>query len=165
MVSYKTLKNDRAERPPLHTVPGQSDGEYKNEQLAVIRQPRAKPALLSLRSVEGLENRTADAIEATASVMSIIDDAEIDGAVDSITDATTVKIARIVPLTTVMSTSPAEQVSGDAAERLVLPALLRDHGVDPDTGEPAFELDLDAAATAKVGKGGGNTRTEVASAR
>ena len=54
--------------PPLQMVPGQSDGEYKNEKLAVVRQPRAKPALLGLRRAEGRENRIAHAMDAIVSV-------------------------------------------------------------------------------------------------
>ena len=146
-------------------MPGQSDGENKKEQLAVTRQPRASPALLWLRIVDGCEKMIEDAIDATASVISSIGNAPIVGAVDSKVEASIVVKARMNPLIRVKSASPAEQISGDAAVSVVLPDLVLDHGVDPESGADVFGLGLVTEAAAKVGKGGGSTSIETVSAR
>ena len=140
MVSYNTARNESAERPPLQTVPGHTEGENRNEQLAVVRQPRARPALLWLRRASGVENRIDAAIAATVKVVSVIADAEIVGGDETSIDERTVKMAKITPAASVVVVSPTELVSGDVAEEFMPSDRNRDHGVDPDVGEGGFEI-------------------------
>lgn len=48
-------RKERADKPPLQIVPGHKDGEKRNEQLAVVKQPRASPALFRLLKVLEVE--------------------------------------------------------------------------------------------------------------
>ena len=122
----------------MQIVPGHSDGENKNEKLAVVRQPRARPALVGLRRAEGRENRIADAMDAIVSVISRSDDTDIEGELERIVEARMVNTAKMAPLARVSFTSPTEHVSGDAAAENRL--------------------------MANVGKGGCRTSTETVSA-
>ena len=158
MVSYRTARNESAESPPLQTVPGQREGLNKNEQLAVVRQPRARPALLWLRTAIGEEKRIDAAIAATVNVVSVIAEAEMVGGDETSMDERIVKTARITPAASVVVASPTELVSGDAAE--VMPsARNRDHGVDPGDGDGGFDTVPDT-----LGKGGCKNKTDVARA-
>lgn len=164
-VSYNAAKNASAASPPLHTVPGQSDGEKRNEQLAVTRQPRARPALLWLRRVEGWENRIAIAIEATARMMSKRDIDESRGGTKVNVDARTVSKADPIPPRSVMSTLIGELISEDDMEAVGLLDLDRDHTVDADVGENVAARGLAVEVDARDGRGGGRASIEAASAR
>jgi hypothetical protein len=159
LVSYRTARKESAERPPLQTVPGQREGENRNEQLAVVRQPRARPALLWLRRASGEENRIDAAIAATVNVVSVIAEAEMVGGDETSMDERTVNMARITPAASVVVASPTELVSGDAAEELMPSDRNRDHGVDPDDGDGGFDTVPDT-----LGKGGCRNRTDAARA-
>lgn len=89
-------------------VPGQRDGEYRKEQLAVAKQLRARPALLGLRSAAGLENKIADAIAMMVTAVRNIDEDDIVRDVCKSVAARAVRIARINPAAMVMFTSPTE---------------------------------------------------------
>ena len=143
----------------MQTVPGHMDGEKRKEQLAVIRQPRARPALLWLRRADGIENDIAKAIDATVSVIRMIAKAEIEGGVASTTDERTAISASRTPAVRVMLVSPTEQFSGEVAA-----GVLRDHGTDPDAGEGAFESYRGLKRPDIVGSGGCSTKIEIVSA-
>ena len=143
-------------------MPGHIVGEKRKEQLAVTRQPRARPALPSLRSVDGCAKRIEDAMVPTVSVMRAIEVVEMMGAVDVTTEVRTVRTASRAPLSNVRSTASGVHVNGDDVPPLMLPVRLRDHGVDTERGEPP---DVVVDAPARVGSGGGSTSTDIASAR
>ena len=105
----------------MQTVPGQSDGEYKKEQLAVIRQPRARPALLWLRRADGKESIMVHAIEATVRVLKMIANTDIVGGVWSSIEEKIVIMASRTPAARVILISPTEEISGLAAEDRVPP--------------------------------------------
>lgn len=136
----------------MQTVPGQRNGEKRKEQLAVVKHPRARPALLVLRNAAGVENRSDAAIAATVRVVSRIVDAEITGGEETSIDESTVKRASMTPAASVEVALPGEVDK-------VLSDRMRDQAADVDVGEPDFEAGRDT-----LGSGGWRKRTEVARA-
>lgn len=143
----------------MQIVPGHSEGENRKEQLAVVRQPRARPALFWLRRASGEENKIDAAIAATVKVAIAIVDANIVGGDETSIDESTVKTARMAPAASVIVVSPTELVSGDAAEEFIPSDRNCDHGADLDVGEDDFETVPD-----RLGSGGCRNNTDVAKA-
>lgn len=140
-------------------VPGQRDGENKKEQLAVVRQPRARPALLSLRRDVGDEKRRDAAIAATVKVVRMIVEVEIIGGEEISIEENIVKKARSMPDASVEVALPGVVVKGDVVDALIVSDRNRDQGAELDVGEPAFEGGRDT-----LDRGGWRKRTEVAKA-
>ena len=143
----------------MQTVPGHNVGENMKEQLAVTKQPRARPALLSPRRVAGCEKRMEAAMVPMANVPMITVLTVIVGQAERMVADTMLTATIAAPANNVRFTSPAEHVSGDAAESLKLPDKVRDETAD------VFEGDAELADPAMTGSGGCSTSIETARAR
>ena len=114
-MSNKTPRKDKADKPPLQTVPGQREGEYKKAQHAVKRHPRPSPAGNSLRRVAGSPKSMAALIAATERVLKIIAEAPMDGAMDQVIDKAIEIIDIKRPASSVTFTSAGVATSRDIA--------------------------------------------------
>ena len=126
-------------------VPGHMVGENRKEQLAVIKQPKARPALLWLRRVTGRAKSVAEAIDATVNNIRTIEDVENVNGYPNTVAVRVVISARNTPALREMSMSSAEAVS---TERSCVPFSDR------------YRL-----LVFNGGKGGCSTSEETASAR
>ena len=104
----------KAERPPLQMVPGHSDGEKRNAQLAVSRHPSPSPAFAELRKAAGCARTFAAVALAIDSVLKPIDDGTRDGDLPSRTDEPIVINESKPPEINVKFTSPFEHVRDEA---------------------------------------------------
>jgi len=151
-VSNRTPANANADRPPLQMVPGHNEGENRNAQLAVNRQPSPRPAFAELRNAAGCARTFAAVALAIDSVLRPIDEGTRDGDLPNRMDAPIVIIESKPPAINVKFTSPFEHVRDEAFQ-----AKDRDAPVDPTLAE---ETDVFA-----VGSGGLRYATVMTSAR
>ena len=98
----------------MQIVPGHSDGEKRNAQLAVKRHPSPRPALAELRKAVGCAKTFAAVALAIDSVLKPIDVGTRDGDLPSRTDAPIVINESKPPATSVKFTSPFEHVRDEA---------------------------------------------------
>lgn len=108
-----TPANASADSPPLQMVPGQREGENRNAELAVTRQPSARPAFVVLRKVAGCAKKLAAVAVAIDNVLKKTD-LGIKSDFDCTTDANTVTRESTPPAIRVKLTSPLELVKGEA---------------------------------------------------
>jgi hypothetical protein len=132
-------------------VPGHSDGEKRNAQLAVNRQPSPRPAFAELRKAAGCARTFAAVALAIDKVLKPIDDGTRDGDLPNRMDAPIVINESKPPAISVKFTSPFEHVRDEAFQDRD-----RDAPVDPTLAD---EMDVFA-----VGRGGLRYTTVTASA-
>ena len=132
----------KAERPPLQMVPGHSDGEKRNAQLAVKKQPSPRPAFVELRKAAGCAKTFAAVALAIDRVLKPIDDGTRDGDLPSRTDEPIVINESKPPEINVKLTSPFEHVRDEAFHD-------RDRNAPAD---PALADELEDVLA--IGKGG-----------
>lgn len=162
-VSYRTLKNDKAARPPLQIVPNQVGGEKRKEKPAVKREPMARPILALLRRVGGCAIKIAAAIETTERAMSIKEVNDQAGEVDVMIDARTVKVAVKSPPAKVMSVLDGDAINADM-DGLKAAEEERAQMAEIDRADTAT-LALEGVEVIRVGKGEGMAMIETMSAR
>ena len=95
-------------------VPGHSDGEKRNAQLAVKKQPSPRPAFAELRKAAGCAKTFAAVALAIDSVLKPIEDGTRDGDLPNRTDAPIVINESKPPDISVKFTSPFEHVREEA---------------------------------------------------
>lgn len=122
-------------------VPGHNDGEKRNAQLAVNRQPSPRPAFAELRRAAGCARTFAAVALAIDNVLKPIDDGTSDGDLPSRTDAPIVIKESKPPDISVKFTSPFEHVKDEAFQ-------------DKDRDTPVDPTLADAMEVLAVGKGG-----------
>lgn len=139
-------------------MPGQRVGENMKEQLALMKQPRARPALLSPRRVAGWEKRIEADMVPMARVPRMTVPMDTGGAAERMMEARTLTIAMKTPAKSVRLISPAEQVSGEAAESRKVPDIVREVGdviLDPEVED----------TPARSGSGGWSSSTDTPRAK
>jgi hypothetical protein len=94
-------------------VPGHNDGEKRNAQLAVNRQPSPRPAFVELRKAAGCAKTFAAVALAIDSVLKPIDEGTRDGGWPIRIDAIIVINESRPPEISVKFTSPFEHVRGE----------------------------------------------------
>lgn len=117
-MSNMTPANASADSPPLQMVPGQSEGENRNAELAVTRQPNARPAFVVLRKVAGCAKQLAAVAVAIDNVLKKTD-LGIKSDFDCATEVKTVTRESAPPAMRVKLTSPLELVKGEAVQVVV----------------------------------------------